>query len=152
MDPRIESEIIEMYSKGISIPAIASETGRSAQTIRNLIKTNPKAQAAKPIAVKSVDEVKVAEAYTSGERIPVILEKFGIQRPRLYYILSKYSVPTRQVDRENARSRAMEEAISLYKQGVVIRQITQDTGIHQPTLHAELAKRGIELRRPRAHG
>lgn len=150
MEQERKAEALKMYAAGISIPAIATELAMSAQAIRNMIKTDPEAQAVKPVTTtREYNDVLVAEAYESGMSIPKILEEFGIRRPQLYSILSKFSTPTRKVLQENTRKRAMDEAISLYKQGVVIRQITADTGIHQPTLHAELAKRGIPMRRPR---
>lgn len=152
MDPKIEAEIMEMLKAGMSPMAIAQEMGLSIQTIRNVKKAlDPEAQASIPSATTGVNEVLVGEEYERGDQIPVILEKHSISRAKLYQILAKFSIPARRVENANARERAMEEAVSLYKQGVVIRQITADTGIHQPTLHAELARRSIPLRRPRGH-
>ena len=148
MDPKIEAEILKM-AEDLSVPAIAEEMGVSAQAIRNLLKRHEKAQGEKIPAPTNPQDVLIAEAYENGEEIPLILARFDIRRARLYSILSKFSVPTRQVQQKMAKDRAMDEAISLYEQGVVIRQITEDTGVHQPTLHAELARRRIPLRRPR---
>ena len=144
-------EIIQMHSKGMSHRAISQEMGVSVQTVRNYVKADPDAQPPEPSATTDVNEPLIAEEYERGDQIPIILAKHGIARAKLYQILSKFSIPARRIENANARERAMEEAVSMYKQGVVIRQITSDTGIHQPTLHAELAKRGVPLRRPRVH-
>lgn len=146
MDQDKYNEAVAMKEAGVSIPAIAHELEVSAQTIRNWFKAQGQDP---PDALKSPKDISIAEAYEEGMPIPQILAKFEIGRPQLYNILSKYSVPTRQVILENTRKRAMDEACAMYEQGFVIRQITEDTGIHQPTLHAELARRGIPLRRPR---
>ena len=147
MDQEKANEILNMYTKGMSIPAIMSEMGVSRGTVQRIVK----AQGGEKPSAPKLDEVGVVESYEAGEPIGKILADFGIGRPKLYYLLSKYQVASRKVSMETARSRAMDEAISLYQQGVVVRQITEDTGIHQPTLHAELARRSIPLRRPRVN-
>lgn len=146
MDQDKYNEAVAMNEAGVSIPAIAHELDVSAQTIRNWFTAQGQET---PSTTKSPKDVSIAEAYEEGMPIPQILVKFEIQRPRLYAILAKFSVPTRQMVLEDTRKRAMDEACAMYEQGFVIRKITEDTGIHQPTLHAELARRGIPLRRPR---
>lgn len=145
MDEVKFAEAKAMEEAGISRPAIAHELGVSTQTIRNWFRSqgHDKPSATTP------EEIQIVEAYEAGELTAKILAMFDIDRGRLYYLLSKHSVETRKVQREEGRKRALDEACSLYKQGYVIRQIVEDTGIHQPTLHAELARRGIPLRRPR---
>lgn len=151
MDPNKQAEIIKMLKGGMSPMAISQEMGISAQTVRNLQKTSPVAQAAKARTTSLINEIAIGEDYEAGEKIPDIMEKHSITRSKLYQILSKFSIPTRQTIQKDTRKRAMDEAISMYKQGFVIRKIKEDTGVHQPTLHDELAKRGVPLRRPRAH-
>lgn len=146
MEQEKVKEAMDMVKAGISVPAVANELGISAQTIRNWMKAHGQV---KPSATSTEKEVLIVEAYERGDTIATILKEYGLERSKLYYLLSKYSVETRAVQMATGRVRMMEEAIALYKQGLVIRQITEDTGIHQPTLHAELAKRGIPLRRPR---
>lgn len=148
MDQDKYNEAVAMNEAGISIPAIAHELEVSAQTIRNWFIAQGQS---KPSAPTPDKDVKVVEAYEAGIETHQILSDFEIDRGRLYYLLSKYSVPTRQRALEKGRARALDEACAMYEQGYVIRQITEDTGVHQPTLHAELARRDIPLRRPRAN-
>lgn len=151
MDEAKREEIIKMLLADMSVMAISQEMGISAQTVRNAQKTSPEAQAVKLNTPTRLDKVAVVEEYEAGKLIPAILEEHNISRTKLYQILSKYSVPTRQTVQKDTRKRAMDEACAMYQQGWVIRQITADTGIHQPSLHEELARRGIPLRRPRKH-
>jgi transposase-like protein len=143
-----KQEAMEMAKAGMSVPVIAHEMDVSPQTIRNWLKAQGQEQ---PTATKDVlaKEAEVIEAYEAGVAVATILKQFDIERAKLYYLLSKYSVTTRQTTLKDSRKRALDEACQMYKDGFVIRQITEDTGVHQPTLHAELARRGIELRRPR---
>jgi transposase len=152
MEQAKQEEILQMLDQGMSTRAIAEEMGVSVNTIRDFAKGDGKAQGgAKASTTNAERQDQVAKAYESGMPVAKILETFQIGRPQLYAVLAKFEVPTRKITHEDSRKRAMDEAISMYQQGVVIRKITEDTGIHQPTLHAEIAKRGIPFRRPRAH-
>ena len=141
-------ELMEMHRAGMSTPAISHELDVSPQTVRNVIRTYGSDEGTEDSP--SRNEVKIVEQYEEGLPIKEILVEHEITRPQLYYILEKYSIPTRKAKLELGRQRQLDEAIELYKQGMVIRRITEETGVHQPTLHAEIARRGVPLRRPRS--
>jgi len=150
MEQAKREEILQMLGHGMSPRAIAEEMGVSVNVVRDLAKEPAEAQGGvKPSATTIERHDAVAKAYEDGWPVAKILDEFAIGRTQLYAILAKFEIPTRKVTFEDARARAKDEAVELYKQGVVIRKITEDTGIHQPTLHAELAKRGVPFRRPR---
>jgi len=148
MEEGVKHEIAAMWDAGMTIPAIANELGTSAQTIRNLLKSLGKdtSRAAKKPAV---DEVAVCEEYTAWRPIPEILKKHDISYTILYRILREGKVTLRKVSETEITNVRLDRAVDLYIAGSPLWAIKQETGVAQPTLHAELHKRGVTLRRPR---
>jgi len=140
------TEIINMHLAGLDPRAIAAEMDVSEGTVRKVIKeSGVEAQARE----SGLPTVAITEKYTSDVQVSEILREFGITYTQLYRILAEENVPIRKVANADARARQLDEAVALYEQGVPIHQIVSDTGINQPTLHAELHKREVPLRRPR---
>jgi len=140
------SEVVAMYESGISISDIAKEFAVSQQTVRRVLKEQGKEIIRK---VQQVDEAAIANAYTEGQPVPLILSKFHVNYNRLYQILHAHGVELRKVTGKEADVIRMNRAVELYEAGAPLWAIKEDTGVAQPALHAELHKRGVALRRPR---
>lgn len=148
MEEGIKHEIAAMWDAGMSVQAIATELGTSAQTVRNILKGMGKdtSRAAKKAAV---DEVAVCEDYVAWRPIPEILEKYHITYTILYRILRANKTELRKVSEKEISDVRLDRAVDLYIAGSPLWAIKQETGVAQPTLHAALHERGIQLRRPR---
>jgi len=144
MDLSREQEIVEMYKAGLGLGAIAEEMDLSTTAIRNILQ---KHDVPTRITRPSTDEDKIVERYLTSEPIPGILKDFNISYGRLYSILARHGVPTRKVLNKQGRELALDKAVEMYEEGHLIWKITEETGVAQPTLHAELHKRGVSLRR-----
>ena len=146
MEPAREQEIVEMHSSGIGIGAIAAEMGVSTTTIRNVLKKyGQSTKQARSVATEDI----IAEDYVNGDPVPDILVRHGINHSKLYAILARHGIETRRAAAVNGNKLRLDQAVQMYEDGASIYSITEETGIAQPTLHAELHKRAVKLRRPR---
>lgn len=141
------TELLSMHESGLSISAIASELGISNQTVRKILKEHGKETARQ--RSKGVDEEAIMQGYLEGTPVPAILKQYDISYTLLYSILAKNNVPTRKVSEAEITNVRLDRAVELYIAGAPLWSIRQETGIMQPTLHNELHKRGVPLRRPR---
>ena len=139
-------EILLMHDAGITPANIAAELNASVQTVRRLLKERGREPLSK---VKPLDEEGIAKAYQAGESVPKILKDFHINYGVLYRVLQENEVPLRKVAGASVTNMRIERAVELYLAGAPLWSIKQETGVPQPTLHAELHKREITLRRPR---
>lgn len=89
--------------------------------------------------------------YQNGMKGKDLAKKHNCSVYQIYQVLQAYDVPTKLYDPQTAatRKRQYEEAISLYQQGYSIREIIENTGVQQTTLHQKLYELNIPLRRPR---
>ena len=133
-----KKEIIQAFVDGIAIPDIAAEFDLPSSIIKEILVEN---------GVYKSNDNEIIEKYKGGVPIKDILNEFGISISKLYLLLAEHNVPTRNIEHTDGHKAQLDAAIALYEKGVPIWQITQETGIHQPTLHAELHARGIPLRR-----
>lgn len=144
MDQSREQEIVEMHKGGLGLGAIAEEFSLSTTAIRRVLEkygmSTKKVHATK-------DEDEIIELYLEGGPIPEILTEHTITYGKLYSILARHGVPTRKVLNKEGRQLALDRAVEMYEEGYKIWKITDETGVHQPTLHAELHRRGVQLRR-----
>jgi lambda repressor-like predicted transcriptional regulator len=144
MDQSREQEIVEMHNGGLGLGAISEELGLSTTAIRNVLQkygvSTRKIRATK-------DEDTIIEQYLEGGPIPEILTEHTITYGKLYSILARHGVPTRKVLNKEGRKLALDQAVEMYEKGYKIWKITEETGVHQPTLHQELHRRGVQLRR-----
>lgn len=144
MDQSREQEIVEMHKAGLGLGAIAEELGLSTTAIRSVLQKYG-ISTRKIFATKDEDEI--IEEYLAEGPIPEILRKHTITYGKLYSILARHGIPTRKVLNKEGRKLALNRAVEMYEEGYPIWKITEETGVHQPTLHTELHKRGVQLRR-----
>jgi len=146
MDASKKQELITMFNQGMSIDDIATELEVSVSTVRAVLKENG---LVKPKSEPTEVELQIAVDYTGDLPVPTILQKYHITYARLYTILSDQEVSLRKQVNAAGRSASLEAAIAMYKDGTPLWKIKTETGIAQPTLHAELHTRQIPFRRPR---
>jgi len=144
MKPETEAEIVEMHEGGLTLKSIADEMGISSTAVRNILKKYGKETSR---VVVDYDEEDIIQQYVSNEPVPQILEDNNISYAQLYTILRNHKVPTRKAIRQDVKQERLAQAVELYQDGVPLWNIKEETGIHQPTLHAELHRRHIPLRR-----
>lgn len=141
-----KTEIIEMLIGKMSVRAIAEETGISEGSVRKVgIEAGVLAQRHE----EAHDIANIMEMYQDGTPVAEILATHNLTYATFYSVLARNNIPTRRVANEDSRKRQLDEAVELYKQGMRIVEITEETGVTQPTLHLELHKRSVPLRRPR---
>lgn len=144
----MSDELTSMVEAGMTVPQIAEELGKSVGTIKKMLadaglEAHSRAKPAFNIS-------RILEQYGSGVSVAqIISEQPGLTYTKFYGILSNEGVPTRKVEQEHSRARQLDEAVELYIQGLKIFDIVQETGVAQPTLHAELHARGVPLRKAR---
>lgn len=147
MDDAKVNEMGDMWDAGLNLTQIAQEMGTSTAVVRKALTLSGKTGFSEDDKLEKDQEV--INMYNEGLSIKVITLKQGISVTKLYNILAKHKVPIRSIVQQPTRDRQLEEAVAMYEDGVVLHQIVSDTGVPQPTLHAELHRRGIKLRRPR---
>lgn len=146
MDAAIEQELISMYKSSMSVESIANELEISISTVRNVLK---KHSLTKEDVKPNKKDADAALEYSKGTRVPEILNKYGLTYSKLYGILNRLDIPLRKTENAAGRGLALEKAVEMYTEGHPLWRITEETNIAQPTLHAELHARKIQLRRPR---
>lgn len=144
MDAKREEEIVEMFDGGVGTAGIAEEMGVSVTAVRNILQKYGRDTSGPRILPK---EDEIVEEYTRGDPAPVILNKHRITYSQLYGVLSRHNIPTRRISETEARVKRLDTAVEMYLAGAKLWEILNETGIAQPTLHAEIHKRGLPLRR-----
>ena len=144
MNKEREVEIIEMHEGGLALKGIAEEMDISVTAVRNVLKKYGRATHK---VAPSYNEEDIVAQYVANEPVPAILVEHGITYTQLYHILQQHGIPTRKSMEADVRQSRLERAIEMYQEGSPLWQIKAETGIAQPTLHAELHQRGIPLRR-----
>ena len=137
-------EIQQMLDAGMSIEAVADELGITTTKVKALLKQadiTPK---------KRIDEDAIVKAYQSELPVPDLLKRFELSYSQLYTVLNRCKVPLRKAAVAEQANARLDQAVKMYVGGSPLWQIKNETGIHQPTLHAALHERNIPLRRPRS--
>jgi transposase-like protein len=147
MDPAKLTEALQMFDSGMTVAAIAEELEISTQTIRLGLKGSGRSLV-KPSAHQA-DEEAIVIAYQNDEPIPAIMQQYELTYTTLYSILRRHNVPTRKFVAAPSQADRLKVAVEMYQRNVVLWKIKQETGIAQPTLHNELHRLGIPLRRQR---
>jgi AraC-like DNA-binding protein len=139
-----------MLEEGHGVGKIAEELEISESTVRRVMKKQNLSTRRDHTLLDLVDTDALLEQYLRWDPIAKILSTHEITRPQLYYILRQTGTVarTKDVNWTEAQANRLAHAIQLYKDGWRISDITQETGIHQPQLHEELARLQIPLRRP----
>lgn len=146
----VYDEIVQMLKEGFTPNEISEETGWAKGTIRK-IRREAGFYGRHIDPLRGLDTDAIVTEYREGERVLDICIKHEINSQKFYKILALIGEPLRTKDPtyQEARARAMEEAVQMYKDGWYIYDITEETGIGQVSLHKEVKKRDIPLRRPR---
>lgn len=146
-DTKIQ-EILAMWDSGkMSVKEIALEVELSEGTVRKAL-----LGAHRPTKrlSKRPDEQNIVDAYLDEtQTVGAILSTYNLSYPMLYTVLARNSIPLRKSVQAPGRKMMLDAAVEMYEAGAPIWDIMRQTGISQPTLHGELHKRGILLRRPR---
>lgn len=144
MDKTTRTEVLMLHGKGMKARAIAVELAIPVSDVIHVI---------------GVDEDAVIEDYRTLMHLPVkaIAEKHGIKTATLYAILDRSGIPRRTTTdaiaidaagtQANGRKAQLDDAVARYVRGEKIRTIVRETGVAQPTLHYELRRRNVQLRR-----
>jgi len=152
----IRQTIVMMYQGGISVQNIVQEVeGVTSRDVRMVLKEMGilSGPGRRPTVIESYDESILNEMLIDYyDKMPMreLMEKYQIRSmDRFYLILRELGQPARQNTPEHMDGRKMrlDHACDLYKQGVPIWKIVEETGVDQPRLHAELHKRKIPTRR-----
>lgn len=144
MNKEREIEIVEMHEGGLTLKGIAEEMDISVTAVRNVLKKY--SRPTHKIAAAYNEEDVIAQ-YVANEPVPEILATNKLNYAQLYRILQQHGIPTRRSIEADTKQDRLEHAIELYQEGEPLWYIKEETGVHQPTLHAELHKRHITLRR-----
>lgn len=144
MNTEKETEILEMHDSGVHINSIAEEMELSTTAIRNILKKHGRTTIVKK---PFHDEEAIINQYLQQMPMQDILEEHQLTYAMLYGILAKHQVTPRKIANADSRQHRLDTAIKMYQEHFALWEITRETGIAQPTLHAELHKRGMQLRR-----
>jgi transposase-like protein len=156
----IKQTIVMMYQGGISVNSIVQEIeGVTPRDVRTVLKEQGilSGPGRKPSVVESYDEATInAMLVDYYDKIPMreLLEKYHIRSmDRFYVILRELGQPARQntPEHQDGKRLRLDHACELYKEGVPIWKIVEETGVDQPRLHAELHRRKIPTRRGGAY-
>lgn len=154
------NEVLEMAQADppMTVPAIAQETGISVPTIYKML-SDAGVQPPQRVMTRTWDKLSAEqvkefiERYLDNEPMLDLLDEFDINHNQMYAMLRANDVKPRlrNMERAKAQSASMEHALALYQEtNLTVSEIVHETGVHQPQLHAEIRRREIPLRRPRA--
>jgi hypothetical protein len=144
------TEVVNLSLDDISVADIAEHMGVSTNTVYGILRRN-KVSPKRATFIDTVDTGKVIQDYNDFYPLSLVASRSKISVSQVYYILRNQNVPSRSKGESVVKQKGemMDAAIDMYQEGYFIYEITGETGIHQPTLHEELHKRKIPLRRPR---
>lgn len=157
------AEIIGIYKSGagITLQMLAEEYDLALSTIykilsaEGLVEKKKRIMAEDRMGEETVESLMV-DYYEEKMTIWNIAEKYGefgiTGPPALYAMLRRLGKKPRRLEEEIKQSRrdAMTHAIQLYNEtDIPIYTIVAETGVDQPSLHKELHRRGVTLRRVR---
>jgi lambda repressor-like predicted transcriptional regulator len=150
-------EAANMYASDMPPSAIASELDISIPYLYKLLGEQGvelNGGTRESVVDSLPDEVKeeIIRVYQTREiSLSAMLAEYGLSYNQMYTLLRKENVEIRKfiADTEESRQKRMDLAVQMYLDGAKLWLIEDETGIHQPQLHAELHKRGVELRRAR---
>lgn len=152
-------DIIEMARAGLGVNVIAAEIQLAPSTVYRILSENDvdlKRYARESFRSWTPEEKDefLARYYDLSVPILALLDQYHMTHPQLYTLLGEMGLPARTKRPEvvDAKAAALEHALDLYQNTTLtIAEIFAETGVHQPTLHAEIRARDIPLRKPRVH-
>ncbi len=157
--PEVRKEAVAMAQADppMEVKTIAEELGVSVPTVYRFLGEagiRPKRKVATQ-SWRKLDEEQVAEfiqKYLDYEPVLKLLVEFSINHSQMYQMLLEHEVEPRMRQRGHAKASdvALKHALDLYQNSdYTIAEITGETGVHQPVLHAAVRRENIPLRRPR---
>lgn len=157
--PKIPDEkredVRRMSESGLIPAAIASELEISVSSVYAILNElgAPATRQYAKTSRRKLTEDEIEEfiyRYNDMEPILDLLVEFDLTHTQMYMMLQERGITPRSRQNHNvaARQAALDHAVSLYAEtNMTLREILDETGIHQPILHAEVHRRGIPLRR-----
>lgn len=152
---QIQAEVQTMHQNGLSVSEMCRELGASRNTVYAVLSAlglTPNRTLGRPRETKYSDETlqDILRDYRNLD-MPVkdVVAKHDITMNDLYRILRDANEPPRRQTQayQDAKQAALDHACDLYVNSeLTIAEITVETGIHQPTLHAEVTARGLPPR------
>lgn len=130
--------------------AIATELGVSLNTVYRVLReadligsilSPERAHLSEEAAAKMIEE------YLGNGDVGELMKKYSLSQASFYRVLRDNNVPTRNELAQEQRRRALDDAISMYQQGIKIWRITQVTGISGYKLNKAIHDRDIPMRR-----
>lgn len=152
-----EQEIVQMADAKMTPIEMADELGLSLPSIYAVMRKYGY-KISKPGRGSTYDrltpeqQVDIKERYEAEESIAAIMTDYNIGGHAVFYsLLRKMGIPlrTKKLEVLEAKEMIMDQAVSMYVAGHPLHDIKEETGVHNPMLHAELHKRKVPLRRPR---
>ena len=146
-------EIRAMVEGGMSITAIANELKLSTSHISRIVNALGLSDSVKRrtvlTALTPAQVEEVVRLYLDGESAARIILQYNLNYNALYRLLNEQGVALRVQgpDVRELRKQRLDWAIRMYIEGASINNIEIETGIRQPVLHLELARRKVPLRK-----
>jgi transposase len=146
----------ELYAKGMSLRAVAKETGVSAETVRQRLK-------AAGVKIRARSEYmhtrllwdgleRIAQLYLSGLSAAEVGRRMGMRDDRILYRLHKLGIAIRPA---GSYSQLAEEekrrTVDLYMNTMSGVKVAQQIGVSVPTVYSRLRRMGIPRRRRGPH-
>ncbi len=153
----VRGTIREMHEQEMTPADIVRELDLSLPTVYRVLKAmelSPNRDSNIGVLHKlSPEDVEdIEKRYSAGKPVNEILADYGLYYPQFYELLVMLEIKprVRQKQRVKVRNKQLDHAVLLYREtDLTLAEIRLETGIHQPTLHAELRAREIPLRFPR---
>ena len=145
--PEVEEEMVDNYVQaGASAAAIALEYGCSPSTVcRILQKRGIPLRGPGPPTTRYNPEELIAD-YQSTMPAFDVCRKHGITMNMLYQVLREFGVPARRVVRKENDEPLRQAVIEMYKQGVPVWKIYEETGVYPPKVYRWLREELIPQR------
>lgn len=154
----VRGEIKDMTKAGVPAKQIAEELEVSIPTIYRILGEEglkPAKATQKMVNRLSEEELDhLLEMYlVDWEPVSEILFQFDLNHNQLYQLLGDLNIEPRrkQPHTVEAKESMIEHALDLYLNNpdMTVDEIVQETGVSQPTIHNEIARRNLDKRRPR---
>lgn len=153
----MRGEIKDMTTAGMPVKKIATELELSVPSVYRILAEEgmKPSKAVLKITDRLSDEdlEQILERYYDFDPVGEILFQFDLNHNQLYQILADMKLEPRrkQSQTKEAKGLMIDHALDLYlnDSDMTVDQIVQETGVSQPTIHNEIARRGLEKRRPR---
>lgn len=140
-DPKITPALIKQELGSVSMSLIY-------QALRTTGRSRSKGQIYKP-TLSQEDQEAIIEGYLNGASTKSLRDQYHITNNQIYAILNASNLdPSERIKRRTeSRHRQLDNAVAYYLDNKPLWFIYKETKISPATLHNELRKRSIELRR-----